>query len=78
VEVVGCVGEDVVVKGVREVVVEVEFESDAFALRRNRHEEVIDAVWGRNRWGAGDFCNVGKETVETLENLGGGVGGDVK
>jgi hypothetical protein len=64
---------------VREVVIEVEFESAACALRRNQcEEEVIDAVWGRNGWGAGDFCNVGEETVETLENLGGNVGGDVK
>jgi hypothetical protein len=63
---------------VREVAVEVEFESAACALRRNQLDEVIDAVWGRNGWGAGDFCNVEEETVETMENLGGGVCGDIK
>jgi len=60
------------------IVIAVEFESSACALRRNQREEVIDAVWGRNGWGVGDFCNVWEETVETLKNLGGGVGGDVK
>jgi len=63
---------------VREVVIEVEFESAACILRRDQHEEVTDAIWRRNGWGASDFHNVGEETVETLENLGCGVGGDVK
>jgi hypothetical protein len=47
-------------------------------LRRNQREEVIYAVCGREGWGAGDFCNVGEDAVKTLENFGGGVGGDVK
>ena len=51
-----------------------EFESAACASRRNQREEVIDTVWGRNGRGASNFCNVGEETEETLENLGGGVG----
>ncbi len=55
-----------------------EFESAACALRRDQREEVIDMVWGRNGWGTSDFCNVGEETLEALENLGGGVGGDIK
>jgi len=63
---------------VREVAVEVEFESAVCALRRNQLEEVIDTVCGRNEWGTSDFCNVGEETVEKLENFGGGVGTDVK
>jgi len=47
-------------------------------LRRNQREEVIYAVCGRDGWGAGDFCNVGEDAVETLENFGVGVSGDVK
>jgi hypothetical protein len=66
VEVVGSVGEDIVVKWVGEVVIYVEFESAAGTLRRDQREEVVDAIWGRNGWGAGDFCNVGEETVEAL------------
>jgi len=54
---------------VREVVLEVEFESALCALRRNLREEVIDALWGRNGWSTGDFCDVGEEAVETLDNF---------
>ena len=43
-----------------------EFESAAGALRRDKREEVVDAIWGRNGWGAGDFCNVWEETVKSL------------
>ena len=62
----------------REVVIEVEFESAVCILRRDQCQEVTDAIWRRNGWGTSDFRNVGKETVEPLENLGCGVGGDVK
>jgi hypothetical protein len=44
----------------------VEFESAAGALRRDKREEVVDAIWGRNGWGAGDFYNVWEETVNSL------------
>jgi hypothetical protein len=38
---------------------------------RKQCEEVIDLVWGRNGWSADDFCNMGEEAVETLEDFGG-------
>jgi len=43
-----------------------EFESAAGALRRDRREEVVDALWGRNGWGTGNFCNGWEEIVESL------------
>ena len=42
------------------------FESAVGALRRDEREEVVDAIWVRNVWGACDFCNVGGETVEAF------------
>jgi hypothetical protein len=56
----------------------VEFESAECALRRNQCEEVIDAVGGRSGWITGDFSNVREEAVETFENVGGCVDGDIK
>ncbi len=55
-----------------------EFESAACTLRRNQHEEVIDVVGGRSGWSTGNFGNVREEAVETFENVGGCVDGDVK
>ncbi len=55
-----------------------EFESAVCALRRNQHEEVIDAVGGRSGWSTDDFSNVREEAVEMFENVGGCVDGDVK
>ncbi len=55
-----------------------EFESAACALRRKQREEVIDAVRGRSGWSTGNVSNVREEALETLENVGGCVDGDVK
>ncbi len=55
-----------------------EFESAACGLWRNQREEVIDAVRGRSRWSTGNFSNLREEAVETIENVGGCVDGDVK
>ena len=41
---VGSIGEDFVVKRVREVVLEVEFESALCALRRKQREELVDVI----------------------------------
>ncbi len=55
-----------------------EFESAACALRRNQCEEVIDAGGGRSGWSTGNISNVREEAMETFENVGGCVDGDVK
>jgi hypothetical protein len=56
----------------------VEFEPAACVLRRNQHEEVIDAVRERSGWSTGDVSNVREEALETFENVGGCVDEDVK
>ena len=43
-----------------------EFESAAGAFRRDKCEEVVDVLWRRNGWGAGNFSNVWEEAVELL------------
>jgi len=39
---------------------------------------VVYAVCRRDGWGTGNFCNVGEDAVETFENFGVGISGDVK
>jgi hypothetical protein len=63
---------------VRWIIVDMEFESAVCALRRNQREEVIDVIGGRNGWSTGDISNVREEALETFENVGGCVDGDVK
>ncbi len=55
-----------------------EFESAAYALRRNQREEVIDAVGGRSGWSTGNISNVRDEALEMFENVGGCVDGYIK